>query len=295
MKWTNPFGGNRRGRGKRLEVKARSGSRTRVNVGAWLRMIVIPVAFLAALGLAIVGVRYVGRLLFSQNDDFAIRSFIINTDDPVALGYLQGKRAIHKGVNLFSFNIGDVRADFLRHSPSYRAIIITRQLPDTIKIDVAQRQTLALINRRSGFAVDAEACVFGQRGAPEALPLILNYQGAFLKPGERIQGGGADAVRMLDVWMNADPDRELIVKTVDVRGGFRGLKNSLQVTLAGDGTVDLAWARGHGRAAEMEEIRGRILYLRGIVRRAADEGKRIKRADLTLDDYAHKSTVEYYN
>ncbi|MDA0578223.1 MAG: hypothetical protein O3B24_09005, partial [Verrucomicrobia bacterium] len=163
MKWAAGSRGKRNRRtGERLEVTSRGRSRSRTDLRVWVRLIGIPVGILVALGLVVLGIRETGALLFSRNDAFLIRTLTLNTDDPVALSYLQGKRAIQKGANLFAFDIGDVREDFLRHSPNYRGIKLTRTLPDTLAVEVVPRQPLAVLSRRNGFAVDAEGCVFGQ-------------------------------------------------------------------------------------------------------------------------------------
>ncbi|MDA0576916.1 MAG: hypothetical protein O3B24_02335, partial [Verrucomicrobia bacterium] len=130
----------------------------------------------------------------------------------------------------------------------------------------------------------------------DTLPLISGYQGPFLNPGQRVQGLTADAVRLLDVWLNADHDHEMVVREVDVRGGFAGAKDTLRVTLTGDTVVDLAWQRSLGRGpVEREDLQSRILFLRGLLRRAEADGKRVKRVDLSLDDYRRQSVVENWN
>ncbi|MCE9616321.1 MAG: FtsQ-type POTRA domain-containing protein [Lentisphaerae bacterium] len=297
VKWKSWGGSGRRTRNRRskpaLDVSARSRSKTRVDVRAWARLIGIPLSMLLLLAMVVLGLRFMGSLLFSRNDTFVIRNLTIDTDDAVALNYLEGKRAIHKGANLFAFDIGDVREEFLRHSPNYKAITLTRVLPDTLSVAIVPRQPLAVIGRHSGFAVDAEGYVFGQRGAPQALPLLTGYQGAFLKPGERVQGLTSDAVRVLDTWLNADDNHEMPVRAIDVRGGFRGTRDALQVILDGDARVDLSWERGRGRITEVEDVRERILFLRAVMRAAQNQGRRIKEIDLTLEDYRHRNAVKY--
>jgi cell division septal protein FtsQ len=286
--------GNRRA-GATLEVAARARGRSKIPAKFWLKAILVPAAILAVLGGLAIGVLSLGRALFSRNDAFSIRQLVVDTDDPVALSYLEGKRDIRKGQNLFAFDIGDVRREFLRHAPNYRAIKLTRILPGTLTISVTPRDPLVLIGRRGGFAVDADGCVFGQRNAPDALPLIVGYQGAFLKPGDRVQGLASDAVRLLDTWLNTDVEREMIVRTVDVRGGHRGAKDALRVVLDGDTTVDFAWKRGRTRgAASVDDLRARILFLRAMVRQARDEGRRLKDVDLTLDDYRQRNSAKYW-
>lgn len=294
-------GGRRSRRGGRqkatlLEVSARGRGRGgRGTGGLWLRLVGIPVALIALLAGLAYGTLAVGRLLFSRNESFTIRRLSINSDDSIARSYLEGKRDIRIGQNLFAFNIGDVRAEFLRHAPNYRAITITRVLPDTLTITITPREPLALLGRRGGFAVDAEGWVFGQRKAPDALPLIVGYQGAFLKPGDRVQALSADAVRLIDTWLSTDVEREMIVRTVDVRGTFRGAKDALQVVLDGDLTVDIAWKRGRQRGpAAVDDLRRRLLFLRAMVRDARQTGKRLRDVDLTLDDYQTRNAARYW-
>lgn len=290
-----PGGRTGRRRGATLEVSARGRGRGRVSGGLWLRVVGIPLALLLVLGGLVYGTLALGRFLFSRNEAFTIRRLNINSDDSIARSYLEGKRDIRVGQNLFAFNIGDVRSEFLRHAPNYRAITITRVLPDMLTIAITPREPLALIGRRGGFAVDAEGWVFGQRKAPDALPLIVGYQGAFLKPGDRVQALSADAVRLIDTWLSTDVEREMIVRTVDVRGEFRGAKDALQVVLDGDLTVDFAWKRGrHRGAAAVDDLRRRILFLRAMVRQARDEGKRLRDVDLTLEDYQIRNAARYW-
>lgn len=294
----NQDGGGRRRRARNrrvtptLDVRARSRTKTRVDAALWLRLVGIPLSVLALLALLGVGVHYVGSLLFSRNAAFVIRNLSLDADDAVTRGYLEGKCGIRKGVNLFGFNIRDVRAEFLRFSPSYKTIQITRVLPDTVRITTVPRKPLAVIGKRKGSAVDNEGCVFGFRGSTDGLPLIVGHPGTSANPGDRVQGLASDAVHLLDVWSALDVDREMVVRTVDVRGGFRGSKSALQVGLNGNTLVDLSWVRGRGPGAA-DDLRQRLEFLRGILRRDQAAGRRLKSIDLTLEDYRHNSSALY--
>ena len=221
---------------------------------------------------------------------------MLDSADEAAGGFLENKCALRKGENIFGFNIQNVSRKFLAMTPHYQSIRITRVLPDTVEVKLVPRQPVAVLGRRGGLAVDGAGRVFNQRNTPAAgLPLLIGYQGHFLKPGDQVQGLAADAAHLAQLWTGTDIERELPLRTVDVRGGFRGAKDALQVVLDGELTADVAWRRGRGGAEADQDLRERILFLRAMVQRAQREGRRLKEVDLTLDDYRQHNAVKYWN
>ena len=285
---------NRRAGGPTLNVSARTRARKRANPVEFGRALVWPAGVALVLALGWLGLRALGAVLFSHNDQFTIRRLQIETDDVVALDYIREKQGIREGLNLFGFSARQVRREFLKAAPNYKSMEITRLLPDTLKIAVAPREPLARIGRRGGFVVDAEKRVFGHRGNRDALPVILGYRGPMLNPGDRVGGLAADAVTAIAVCRELDTGGELPLQGVDVRGNFAGQPDDLRLYLDGDTTVDLWWDRDDGESG-IENLRGRLRQLRGIAREARVRNKRLKAVNLTLSNYEHNAPAEYWN
>lgn len=284
---------NRRA-GPTLNVSTRSRARKRANPVEFGRALVWPAGVALVLAVLWLGFRAIGALLFTRNDQFTIRQLQIETDDVVALGYIRDKQNIQEGVNLFGFSARNLRREFLQAAPNYKSLEVVRLLPDTLKITLVPREPLARIGRRGGFVVDAEKRIFGYRGDKDALPAVIGYRGPMLTPGDRISGLAADGVTAINLCREIDVGRELAIQGVDVRGGFAGKPDDLRLYLADDITVDLWWDREGGRSG-VEDLRNRLVHLRGIARDARKRRKRLKMVNLTLNAYPNNTPVTYWN
>ncbi|MDA0990404.1 MAG: hypothetical protein O3A51_06595, partial [Verrucomicrobia bacterium] len=178
--------------------------------------------------------------------------------------------------------------------PNYRSMDITRVLPDSLRISMTPREPIARIGRTGGFVVDRDRTVFGYRGDKSGLPTMLGYRGPMLTPGDRVTGQTADAILVIDVARSMDLGSELVIEGVDVRGRFRGRPDDMRIYLEGEIIVDLWWKRGQGESGEAD-LRARLEYLRGILRKTDQQRNRVKKVNLTLDSYETNTPVEYWH
>ena len=275
----------RRHRRPTLNVRARVGKRGLPSRPAFVFLAVLLVA--GAAFLIWFGVKLSGELLFSRNPIYTIARLKIDSDSVVVRDFIKGKRGIREGMNLFGFDIDEVREEFLKGAPSFRSMEIYRELPDTLSINVAERVPVAGIGRRGGFVVDRDGFVFGPKAGGESLALIIGYKGSDLKPGDRVRGLVRDAVMVLDVCRQTVIGREVLIAGIAVKGGYGGVDDSLRLYLAGKKTVDLWWRReASDGSLPPEDLRARLLYLRGVLRACRREGRPFPSPlDLTLESY----------
>lgn len=229
-------------------------------------------------------VRSAADMLFAQNAMFTIQNVEFETTDRVAKDYVRGKLRIDRGANLFGVNIGKARSDFLQFAPHYRAMAITRVLPDTMRIELIEREPIAHFGLKGSYAVDGHGYLFRPRRGSSVLPTISGYNGEVLRPGDRLSGLAADAVALIDYARQADFDQDLGITSIDVTGGFAGRKESIRLHLKAGCTVDFWWNRNSGDSVT-QDLHDRLAFLRSEVRRAQSEGKKLEHVNLTLDAY----------
>ncbi len=252
-------------------------------------------AVLAALCLGLwFGLRSVGGVLFADNAMFTIQKLEMESGDRVAREYLRGKLKIDRGQNLFGISINEARSEFLRNAPNYRAMEITRILPDTLKIDLIERQPVLRFGREGGFVVDGEGFVFGPRRNNAPLPLLLGYKGPSLRPGEQLQGIASEAVSIVEFCQRGELGDDVLISSIDVAGGFGGRKESIRLNLRDRTSVDLWWSRSRAKALS-EDLMDRLTLLRSVLKNEKSKGRRPRSINLTLDDYRRNIPIAYWD
>jgi len=279
-----------------LRVKTRVKAGRRGAPSRTTAMLLIPAMVITAGFLLWFGVKVTGQLLFSRNPAFTLRRLIIRSDSPVTEDYIRGKKGISEGVNLFSFSIRSIRDEFLRGAPNFKSMEIIRIMPDTLSVEVTERTPVARIGREGGFVVDGEGFVFGPRSRKQNLPVVVGYKGALLRPGDRIKGNAADAVKILNLCDSSPLGTDVVITGIDVSGGFTGQNDDMQIYLASKTVVDFWWPRQGAKGLSADkDLEERLLVLRGVVRRAAKEGKRLRTVNLALDSYKENCPVIYWD
>jgi len=289
-------GGRNRRLGPTLSVRTRVKARKRGAPSRAAMLLLLPATAVAAGLLVWLGVRFAGGLLFSRNPAFTLSRLIIRGDSPVTEDYIRGKQGIREGVNLFLFNIRSIREEFLRGAPNFKRMDIVRILPDTLSIEVTERTAVARIGREGGFVVDGDGFVFGPRARQASLPVIVGYRGPLLRPGDRIKGNAGDAVRILGFCDGSPLGADLLISGIDVSGNFTGLADDMQIYLASKTVVDFWWPR-HGSKGQSpdRQMEDRLRVLRGVMRRAAKDGKRPRTVNLALENYRENCPVVFWD
>lgn len=295
--WSGRSGGghrNRRNRLVRLHGKATESSRV---TGGRVAVAVFALAVMAGVvALVWMGFTYAGKRLFSANPVYTIERLEIAGDSDVVSYFIREKKKIREGTNLFAFDLEAVREEFLRQrfASKYKSMQISRELPGTLKIQVAERVPVARLPGGGGLVADATGFVFGLGKGRQALPLLLGLAESPL-PGERLKGNARDAVALVDLCERTGLNRELAIIGIEVSGGFRGREDDVRVKLLDQTEADVWWQRGDEPSpASLEELHGRMQFLIRVMAHGRENGKRIKNVNLTLESYSNNCPVTYW-
>lgn len=284
----------RRTRKPRLKLNARVGGQKHSPVTKVAVFVLAPVVLAVFVALLWLGVVLAGRALFTGNDRFIIHELDVTPGRVITESLIREYTGLHEGMNLFEPDISEIRMKFLHHTPVVKSMTISRHLPDTLRVEIRERQPVARLGPRGHLVVDGEGWVFGLGARNQSLPIIIGYDTRSLKPGSHLAGLALDAVRVLDVIRRTGMDSEIAVTDIDVSGGFSGREDSLRIYLASYTTVDFWWQRDkRGNGSSLSDLHERLMFLRGILRRAEQEGQIVRSVKLTLEDYQKKTTVTY--
>jgi cell division septal protein FtsQ len=292
-----PFWRRHARRNQAMKVSLRAAARG----GGWPPagvFLVSAAGLLSALALLWFGCRWIGGLLFSRNPAYAITRLEVDSGADLVTYFLREKKGIREGVNLFAFELNKVRDEFLsqRFSAKYKTIQMARVLPGTLRVSVVERAPLAAIGGSALLLADVEGCVFGGGQMKHGLPVITGYPRASLHPGDRLQSGARDALAVLDTCERTGLSRDIMITAIDVRGEFAGKRDDLRLTLNDGVEVDLWWPRRDRKPAEAQaDLNERLTYLRGVLKKAQQEGKRLRRVNLTLESYRNNCPATWQN
>lgn len=194
------------------------------------------------------GVRGLGRLLFTGNDRFTITRLQIRDDGAAAHDFFRGEKKIREGTNMFAFDVETLCEEFLLRAPSYRAVKITRRLPNVLTVEVSPRSPLVRIplGWQTAVVADREGTVFSTAEKVSHLPVVSGYPGDNPQPGTKVSGLAVAAVQLVDVCGN--PALGLFVEEVDL-----GNKGHVVVIARYGGRrrrLSLVWEGMGGRSPE---------------------------------------------
>jgi len=195
---------NRRTRNTReplLMVSARMSEQRRERRHRLGSMVLITLSVVLFAMLVVLALRYTGRVLFTENRQFAIRHFDLKSDGRLKPRHLREYANLREGLNLFGVDIGQIRNN-LESVPLISSVEVRRQLPDTLKIRVSERVALARLVCDGGLplAVDREGYVLGPSYPASAMPKLYGILAPELKPGSYIRDEDIrDAIELLDL------------------------------------------------------------------------------------------------
>jgi cell division septal protein FtsQ len=278
-----------RGKGKAADGERRNGSGTRgrdrgASAPAPIpRIAWIPLAAIAALaGLFFLTWR-IGAWLFWENPDYTIRKLAIRIEgQAITANHVREYTGIGEGTNLFAVNLSRVRADFLRKTPHAKSIVLCRQLPGTLVINVAERTPVARLGRAGALAVDREGYVFSLRSGTREFPAITGCGESLLRPGARVDQPVLNAIEVIDACNRIKAGEQVKIASVEVMP-----KDSLDMYLAAGEKIKIGWS---GMAAPVtpdgrREIEKMLNHLAHMLRASEERGRRIVNLDLTYGDH----------
>lgn len=262
-----------------LQVRARTSTARSVNRHRIGALVLIPVAIIILGALVFLGVRAVGRALFSHNTMFTVTRVEVNAGSEDVRNLTREYTRIAEGMNIFDFDITEIRASVLKRTPGFKAMSISRRLPSTVRIEVAERLPLARLGRRSHLVADRDGCVFVGGARAENLPLLIGYADSDILPGDRIEGMATAALEVLDLCQ--DPRLDLDIHTIRVDDNEHLL---LQTAFGGRKQESpLSWeGMGQDTPDSRRHLIQKIIDLRRTFE--SDEGKRLSWFDFTYPD-----------
>jgi hypothetical protein len=190
-----------------LEVKASSQQRrnARWRLGFWC------LGCLTGLAVILVifwfgGTWMINRLVY-QNEAFATRSILIQTDGVISDEFIRRWAGVKVGDNLLALDLDGIRRN-LELVPLIKEVAVERVLPQTLKIRVAEREPIAQVHvlqprpAEDGYDVvmfylDEDGCVMARPenwfpGAKawrsvDSLPVVCGLDGSELHPGWKVE------------------------------------------------------------------------------------------------------------
>ncbi len=168
------------------------------------RVLIVGVFFFLVGGLLLLGVRQ-SMAFLTENPQYAVTA--IEIPDPAFLtadevGALSGARL---GDNLLRLPIRDIRKKLLEH-PNIREASVTRLLPSTLRIEIKEREPMALISIGKNYLVDEEGAVlsWNEKFAEKPVPLIEGLDMKSKMADNKVQSDALrDALRILKMYQGA--------------------------------------------------------------------------------------------
>jgi hypothetical protein len=301
---SRPLRRKRREKPLTLQVKMNGGNRKRSQTHPLAHWMLLVVMAVAGFGLLCFIAFQLNALLFSRNPMFTLNRIEIQTEEGA---FIQAslirewmeehdRHAVTEGMNLFAIDIAAVRQDFLRKIPNLRAMRIERVLPDTLRVALRERTPIAYLRQRRGddLFLDDTGHAFVAPGSLRAgLPLLVEYAGEEIRPGQRGDGLLRDALLAIAAFRRVFPASEVRLARISVRGGFQSRSDALRMILSNGTSVDLWWVRSATVTwTPPADLERRMAHLALVLRKAAKDGIGLRSVNLTLDDYeAHCPVV----
>lgn len=107
------------------------------------------------------------------------------------------------GANLAEIDFASLRQKLMSRVPNIRDIRIERRLPNRVTIDVTEREPVARVagtgkDSPSGLMTDTEGVIFRFARSAASFPVVRTGPETKLKPGERLVGRAAAALRLVE-------------------------------------------------------------------------------------------------
>lgn len=119
----------------------------------------------------------------------AVRELSVVAGARVSAQDIAGLSGIESGTNIYSFRLEDV-ADRVEKNPWVAKAKVERVLPDTLSIDVVEREPLAFVKAEAMYVMDTSGVVFkkAEKGDKLDLPVITGYTESLLGNAGQTEG-----------------------------------------------------------------------------------------------------------
>jgi hypothetical protein len=219
------------------------------------------------------------KVLFTENSLFALRNLeiVVDPDGEVTPQLIRGYAQLTPGMNIFDIDVQKIRSTFLQDMHNVKVMELRRQLPNTLRIKVIEREPIARIGRTGILVADTDGHVFVKKADLDRMPVVYGSKGVRLRPGSRAEGMTYAAIQTLDICN--DPRFEAIkIQAIDVSGS-----EDITLWLSGNKVAVLAWEK----MGEEVEVSRRALYVRlkDFSRTLeSDRGRKQTKFNLTFDN-----------
>lgn len=268
---------------------ARSGvlSRYMYGIGTGILCLIAIAGVVALIGYGVLQAR---DLLLARNKLFTIQKLEVRAHgtlitDSLVRAYLP----VNVGTNLFAVRIGDLQKEFMERAPYVRRMRVSRHLPDTLRVEVWERNPIAWIDHGEMLylAIDREGYPFRYPIPSKRLPKIFGAEAGTIGTGRLVDGIMLDALAMIQQCEHESLAPVIRVRSVSIAQAQAERAASIHMQLTTGELVDLWWHREKidGRTPE-EDLRGRLEFLKDTILRTNNTGNRIGRANVTFDNIA---------
>jgi cell division protein FtsQ len=234
------------------------------------------ILLLAAIAVALLvgfyfSLRYAGSLFLSRNSKFELKQINITSDGRLLPEQLREYAGLQPGINIFSIDFDPLRRK-LEEVPLVESVTISRQLPDTLTINVIERVARAQIRwnpRALPFLLDRHGVVLPMTRSGQALPLIDGLKVDKIRPGDRVEKPGIR--QCLDILLAADQlglASQVSFVSFDIR-----YPDFVTAVVNTDATVRFP----------QHSAREKLIRLVSVLQLANEQGRRVKTIDLTPD------------
>ena len=265
-----------------LMVKAGSSGARKMRAHQWVGISLVTAVLVLTVGMTWMGF----RSLYSTNDRYEIVELEITMhgDGVMTPEKVRHYSGVDKGTNLFAFSTTDIRRELMDGVPNIRNVVIRRELPSSLFIDVHEREPVARIDQTRNF-IDAEGHVFYKQVHGGAVPVIKGLA-ELPAPGDVLDIPSVKHAITLIKTCEMAPEyygKFVRVTGVDVRN-----PDFLRVYLSKEAPVmaaDLDWKqRGLQTQVARKSLVDKLNILVGVVKKAERSGARHGIVNLRHDD-----------
>ena len=238
--------------------------------------------------LSVLGVRFLGRALFQENELFKVRKINIETSGVVVTrDMVAGWAGLNKCSNIFETSIREQRERIMK-APRVKKVEISRRLPGTLDLNVTERSPIARIEKKGAFlSVDLDGIVMDNRNVSH-LPIIVGHGISDLTPGADLNETLImNALEVLLVCETRPVGRDIRISQLDIRE-----KDEIRLKLADGELIRLAWAGMRDRSpASRAGLEKKLEQTVRCIGDSTSRGKRIARLDMRFEH--NMPAIEY--
>jgi cell division septal protein FtsQ len=254
-----------------LMVSARSSEQRRwqrQKIGA---ILVVLVALAGTVWAFKVGADHVAARLWLRNERFVLENLVVRSDGRLRAEHVRQYGGIKEGMGLFEIRLADLR-DALASIPLVESVSLERRLPDTLIIDIREREPVARLQTASArfpFSIDRTGMVLAPALSDTTLPLISGFSGQGLRPGVQINDPAIRAALDL-VQLCEMPQYSRILRVV-------------QLDVSSPYCMDVQFSQGERVMMPYQKYDTKLKYACEIIKRAADMGQAVAALDMTVE------------